>query len=107
MKNTEKDINIAEGLGMGKTHTGKSTAMNPSFGGAGGMVPPTGIKKSHEGDVKRGEGLSMGKTMGGKSHESVKDSGKFDKATQKRGMSLNERSEAGNADPCGGWDCSE
>lgn len=107
MKNTEKDIQIAEGLAQGKTHTGKSTAMNPTFGGAGGMVPANNTKKSHEGDVKRGEGLAMGKTIGGKSHESVKDSGKFAPEHAKKAMRLNVRSQEGNADPCGGWDCSE
>ena len=106
MKSTQKDIQVAEGLPHGKTHTGNSTAMNPSFGGTDSTKNgPSKAVKSHEADVKRGEGLAMGKTIGGKSHERVLDSGKFDKATQKRGMQLNERSEAGNADPCGGWDC--
>jgi len=106
MKSIQKDIQVAEGLPSGKTHTGSSTAMNPSFGGADtGKLGPNKEKKSHETDIKRGEGLAMGKTKSGRSHERVLDSGKFNKETQKRGMQLNQRSQAGNADPCGGWDC--
>lgn len=100
MKSTEKDIERAEGLAMGKKFSGASHDNEKSYGGpktASKFHPAVKIVKSHDGDVARGEGLALGTKKGGGGHETVRQP-KHTQSAASEAQAAYERAEMGNPD---------